>query len=138
MATYRVRKAGRLFPTPGLQHVPFAFHCAARALPRLPGRPSITEGRRLMLEMGQLKDLPAVLVTSKKKKRKSTLQIMCLGGNKPGFSIQPGETTQSLKNINVYHTLTLRLMLRNLMWRAAEASVDAWFFQTGHQFLSQS
>uniref|UniRef100_A0A6B0TTH7 Uncharacterized protein n=1 Tax=Ixodes ricinus TaxID=34613 RepID=A0A6B0TTH7_IXORI len=61
-----MKAAGRPFPTPGLQHAPFAFHCAlaARARSRLTGRPSITKGRRLTLEPGQLKDLPAVLVPS--------------------------------------------------------------------------
>uniref|UniRef100_A0A147BRA2 Putative secreted protein n=1 Tax=Ixodes ricinus TaxID=34613 RepID=A0A147BRA2_IXORI len=61
-----MRAAGRLFPTPGLQPAPFAFHCAlaARACSRLAGRPSITKGRRLTLDARQLKDPPAVPVLS--------------------------------------------------------------------------
>lgn len=66
IVTDRMRAAGHLFLTPGLQPAPFAFHCAlaARARSRLTGCPSITEGRRLTLEAGHLKDLPAVLVLS--------------------------------------------------------------------------
>lgn len=103
-----MRAPGRLFPTPGLQHAQFAFHCAlaASACSRLTGRRSITQGRRITLEMcpieGPLCCSSPVNNHKASKKKKNTLQMMCLGGNKPGFSIQSGEMTQSLKNINVY------------------------------------
>uniref|UniRef100_A0A6B0UX00 Uncharacterized protein n=1 Tax=Ixodes ricinus TaxID=34613 RepID=A0A6B0UX00_IXORI len=65
-AAHKVRTAGRFFQIPGLQRVLVAFWHAlvARARSRLTRCRCIIEGRTLALEVGQLKDLPAVLILS--------------------------------------------------------------------------
>lgn len=59
-----MRRAGRVFRTPGLHHALPAFRGALSAHSECPRRRSIVEGRKLALEPGQLTLLPAVLTVS--------------------------------------------------------------------------
>lgn len=60
------RMVGRLLRVPGLRHTLVALRraLAARACLRLARRPGVVEGGKLVLEVGQLKDCPAVFIPS--------------------------------------------------------------------------
>uniref|UniRef100_A0A6B0UDE6 Uncharacterized protein n=1 Tax=Ixodes ricinus TaxID=34613 RepID=A0A6B0UDE6_IXORI len=62
--TDKVKTAGRLIPTPGIQQALIAFRSAFAPLARSirTRRRSMIEGRKVTLETGQLKLLPAALI----------------------------------------------------------------------------
>uniref|UniRef100_A0A6B0UMX8 Uncharacterized protein n=1 Tax=Ixodes ricinus TaxID=34613 RepID=A0A6B0UMX8_IXORI len=62
--TDKIRTAGRLIPTPGIQHALITFHRAFAPLARSRSirHESMIEGRKVAPEAGQLKLLPVFLI----------------------------------------------------------------------------